>query len=116
MVKAQTLWSQCPCGFAPVGCIAVVDNVRSSQLLKSVDLVVRRRSGDNGSSSSDGELDGCETHTAGTLGKNPVTSPDCLGLQSIESIPSRQRSASQGASFNGAQGLRCLNKTVFRED
>ncbi|KAG9679860.1 NAD(P)-binding protein, partial [Aureobasidium melanogenum] len=61
------------CGLTPVGVLAVVDNVVSTEGLELLALLLGRSGGDDTSTSSLSELDGEDRDTTGTLGKDPVT-------------------------------------------
>ncbi|KAH0207617.1 NAD(P)-binding protein, partial [Aureobasidium melanogenum] len=101
------------CGLTPVGVLAVVDNVVSTEGLELLALLLGRSGGDDTSTSSLSELDGEDRDTTGTLGKDPVTGGQSLALETVETVPGSKTSAGERSTLDEVEVARKRDKTLL---
>lgn len=106
-------------GLAPVGVLAVVDDVISTELLEHLGLLLGGGGGDHLGTTGLGELEGKEGDTTGTLGEDPLAGLE--GLEAVEGVPRSHTGAHEGGGLNvvkvggGADDAVLVEDTVLAE-
>lgn len=114
MVNTLVVGSELAGGLAPVGVLAVVDDVIGAELLEHLGLLLGRGGGDHLGTTRLGELQSKEGDTTGALGEDPLAGLE--GLEAVEGVPRGQTGAHEGGGLNVVEVRGGADNAVLVED
>lgn len=114
MVNTLVVGSELAGSLAPVGVLAVVDDVIGTELLEHLALLLGRSGSDNLGTTGLGELESKDGDTTGTLGEDELAGLE--GLEAVEGIPRGHTGAHEGGGLNVVEVGGGADDAVLVED